>query len=122
MPRISERPSTFDRWLEEENSWDQRHDDREYVPTLTAHRSDEESWRVERLKRVYATARSIFTLVEQRPLPATVVIALNDYRGQLTVTTTSDEWWQFLSMIFQLAWRSENENPAKVDHKSVQSY
>lgn len=114
MSRISERPSTFERWVEEENSWDQRHDDREYLPQFGAHRADEEAWRLARLARVYATARAIFLLVEQRPMPSTMIVSLHDHRGELTVTTVSQEWWRHVELIFRLAWQSENENVAKV--------
>ncbi|WP_185982882.1 hypothetical protein [Aureimonas mangrovi] len=114
MQRTAERPSPFQRWLIEENSWDQRHDDREYVPEVSAYRSDEEPWRLERLQRVYSTARALFLITEQRPLPATVVVSLQDERGTLTVTATSDEWWAYLELIFRLAWRSENEDATKV--------
>lgn len=114
MSRNAFRPTSFDHWLKEESSWDQRHDDREYSPKMTAPNSVEQEWRIPRLVRLYATTKQLFLIIEQRPLPATIVDTLDDNLGKLTVTLSSDEWRPFLDPIFRLAWRSESEKPDAV--------
>ncbi|WP_209736731.1 hypothetical protein [Aureimonas populi] len=100
--------------MDEESSWDQRHDDREYVPELSALNGTDQEWRLPRLARVYGTARQLFLTVEHRPLPATIVHSLHDERGTLIVKVSSPQWQAFLEPFFHLAWRSENENPEQV--------
>lgn len=117
MDRAANRPSTFESWLHEESSWDQRHDDREYAPAVSALAGDEQTWRLPRLRRVYATAQQLFLTVENRPLPATVVAELRDERGALTVVVGSEKWQEFLDPFFRLAWRAENEKADAVSFK-----
>ena len=63
---------------------------------------------------VVRLARSLFLLVEKRQLPSGVVIAIRDYKGALTVSVASPEWWSFIEPYMQLAWRGEDEHAGKV--------
>lgn len=114
MRQSAHRPTSLDHWINEDYSWDQKHDDREYAPTVMAPNAGEQEWRLPRLTRTYATAKQLFMTVEHRPLPATIVISLRDDLGKLTVTVSSVEWQSFLEPFFRLAWRSENEQPEAV--------
>ena len=80
-----------------------------YLPLIEAHRSENEPDRIERLRRVYSLVQNLFLLVEMRPLPKNVVVALNDHKGQLAVIYVDQEWLEFVSPFFELAWRSEGE-------------
>ncbi|MEF2552199.1 hypothetical protein VQ042_12615 [Aurantimonas sp. A2-1-M11] len=95
--------------LGEGDSFEERHLANVYVPHLEAFRSDKEPDRIERLRRVYSLAQSLFLVVEGRRLPRNVVVALYDSKGQLTVTFLDQNWHEFLRPFFQLAWRSEGE-------------
>lgn len=114
MSRAVHRPTSFSTWLYEESNWDQKHDDREYIPVLSAPNGHDQPWRIPRLQRTYDTAKRLFITVENRPLPATIVTELSDNKGQLTVTVSASDWVPFLAPFFQLAWRAENELPEAV--------
>ncbi|WP_182087174.1 hypothetical protein [Aureimonas sp. ME7] len=114
MARAPHRPTSFDQWLYEESTWDQKHDDREYTPQLSARDAHDQPWRIPRLVRVYETAKQLFLVVENRPLPATIVTGLFDDKGSLAVTVSTPDWQKFLLPFFQLAWRAENEKPDTV--------
>lgn len=107
------RVPSLDEWRNRDD-WDQRHDDREHWPQFSAHRSEEEPWRIPRLIRAYALARSLFLLVEKRQIPSGVVLAVRDYKGALTISTVSPEWWAFIEPFMRLAWRGEDEESEKV--------
>lgn len=112
-PNDNIRAPVFEEWKSADD-WDQRHDDREHWPQFSAHRAEEEAWRIPRLMRTYSLARSLFLLVEKRQLPSGVVIAIRDYKGALTVSVASPEWWSFIEPYMQLAWRGEDEHAGKV--------
>lgn len=95
--------------LNESDGFEERHLAGAYVPILEAFRSEEEPDRIERLRRVYGLAQHLFLMVEGRRLPRNVVVALHDRKGQLAVTFVDRDWQEFLSLFFQLAWRSEGE-------------
>lgn len=73
---------------------------------FTANRSDEEPWRLSRLKEVYEVAQQISMLVWKRPFPKDAVSRMHDHKGELTVQFADDEWEEELASFFDLAWRS----------------
>ena len=81
----------------------------EYLPVFEAHRQNDEPDRIERLRRSYALAQTLFLQVEGRRLPPRVVVAMHDHKGQLAVTFVDREWLDFLEAFFKLAWRAEGE-------------
>ncbi|TFF17579.1 hypothetical protein E3C22_23980 [Jiella endophytica] len=92
----------------------------EYLPVLEAHRQDDEPDRIERLRRVYAMAQTLFLMVEGRRLPPRIIVAMNDHKGQLAVTFLDREWQTFIEPFFRLAWRSEGEPAEKVVTSVIQ--
>lgn len=107
---------TLEEWhLRESDGIEDRQAANQYLPHMDATNATSEPDRLERLRRVYARAQGLFVIVEQRPLPAGVVIAIQDHKGHLTVTGSSQEWLRFLGTFFQLSWRAEGEPEDEVD-------
>jgi len=96
--------------LIEGDSFEERHLANIYAPLMEAWRLEDDPDRIERLRRVYTLAQSIFLLVEGRRLPQEIVVALHDHKGKLTVTFVDHDWQEFLMPFFQLAWHSEGES------------
>ena len=92
----------------------------EYLPVIEAHRQDDEPDRIERLRRAYAMAQTLFLLVEGRRLPCKIVVAMHDHKGQLALTFIDREWQVFLEPFFRLAWRSEGEPAENVISTVIQ--
>lgn len=81
----------------------------EYLPVFEASRQDDEPDRIERLRRSYGMAKTLFLMVEGRHLPPRIVVAMQDHKGRLAVTFIDREWLEFLEPFFRLAWRAEGE-------------
>ncbi|MBO0903192.1 hypothetical protein [Jiella sonneratiae] len=100
--------------LSESDGVEERQLSAEYLPVLEAHRQDDEPDRIERLRRTYAMAQTLFLLVEGRHLPPRIVVGLNDHKGRLAVTFVDREWQKFAEPFFRLSWRAEGESSENV--------